>query len=89
MGRKPIDIKIRLERQEKKILRLTKEIEEAKDEYQKLIEEQKEEDMPEITHYLTLLLSFFQKSKPNDSQTRVGPAHQSLWLRFWNAAGSP
>ena len=44
MGRKPIDIKIRLERQEKKILRLTKEIEEAKDEYQKLIEEQKEED---------------------------------------------
>lgn len=44
MGRKPIDIKIRVERQEKKILRLTKELEEAKDEYQRLLEEQKEED---------------------------------------------
>jgi hypothetical protein len=41
MSRKPLDIKIRVERQEKKILRLTKEIEEAKDEYQKLLEEQK------------------------------------------------
>ena len=44
MGRKPLDIKIRVERQEKKIQRLAKEIEEAKDEYQKLLEEQKELD---------------------------------------------
>ncbi len=44
MGRKPLDIKIRVERQEKKIQRLAKEMEEAKDEYQKLLEEQKELD---------------------------------------------
>ena len=48
MSRKPLDIKIRVERQEKKILRLTKEIEEAKDEYQKLLEEQKEEDKKKL-----------------------------------------
>jgi hypothetical protein len=35
MGRKPLDVHIRLERQEEKILQLTKELEEAKDEYQK------------------------------------------------------
>ena len=48
MGRKPIDIKIRVERQEKKILRLTKELEEAKDEYQRLMEEQKEADRKKL-----------------------------------------
>lgn len=48
MARKPLDIKIRLERQEKKILKLTKEIEEAKDEYDKLIEEQREEDKKKL-----------------------------------------
>lgn len=48
MSRKPLDIKIRVERQEKKILRLTQEIEEAKDEYQKLLEEQKEEDKKKL-----------------------------------------
>lgn len=48
MARKPLDIKIRLERQEKKILKLTKEIEEAKDEYDKLMEEQREEDKKKL-----------------------------------------
>lgn len=44
MARKALDIKIRLERQEKKILQLTKQLEEAKDQYEVLLEEQKEED---------------------------------------------
>ncbi len=44
MARKPLDIKIRVERQEKKILKLTEQLEEAKDMYEKLLEEQKEED---------------------------------------------
>ena len=44
MARKALDIKIRVERQEKKIQRLSKELEEAKDEYEKLLEEQREED---------------------------------------------
>lgn len=44
MARKAPDIKIRIERQEKKIQRLSKELEEAKDEYEKLLEEQREED---------------------------------------------
>ena len=48
MARKPMDIKIRIERQEKKILRLTEELEEAKKEYEKLLEVQKEEDMKKI-----------------------------------------
>jgi cystathionine beta-lyase family protein involved in aluminum resistance len=48
VGRKAIDINIRLDRQEKKILRLTEEIEEAKEEYQKLIEEKKEEDKKKL-----------------------------------------
>ena len=39
MARKALDIKIRVERQEKKIQRLSKELEEAKDEYEKLLEE--------------------------------------------------
>ena len=45
MARKPMDIKIRIERQEKKILQLTEELEEAKKEYEKLLEVQEEEDM--------------------------------------------
>ena len=48
MARKPMDIKIRIERQEKKILRLTEELEEAKKEYEKLLEVQEEEDMKKI-----------------------------------------
>ena len=39
MSRGPLNIKARIERQEKKILQLTNELETAKDEYQKLIEE--------------------------------------------------
>ena len=41
MARIALDIKIRLERQEKKILQLTKQLEEAKDQYEVLLEEQK------------------------------------------------
>ena len=48
MARKPMDIKIRIERQDKKILRLTEELEEAKKEYEKLLEVQEEEDMKKL-----------------------------------------
>ena len=43
-----MDIKIRIERQEKKILQLTEELEEAKKEYEKLLEAQEEEDMKKL-----------------------------------------
>jgi cystathionine beta-lyase family protein involved in aluminum resistance len=56
MGRKPLDVHIRFERQEEKILQLTKELEEAKDEYQKLLEEQEEADKKK-------LIEAFRKSK--------------------------
>ncbi len=56
MSRGPLNIKTRLEKQEKKILQLTKELESAKDEYQKLIEEKDEEDRKE-------LFDAFKKSK--------------------------
>ena len=56
MGRKPLDVHIRLERQEEKILQLTKALEEAKDEYQKLLEEQEEADKKK-------LIEAFRKSK--------------------------
>ena len=42
MARGKLDINVRLERQEKKILKLTAELEAAKDEYEKLLQEQKE-----------------------------------------------
>ena len=42
MSRGPLNIKARIEKQEKKILQLTKDLESAKDEYQKLIEEKEE-----------------------------------------------
>lgn len=48
MARKALDIKIRLERQEKKILQLTKQLEEAKDQYEVLLVEQKEEDKKKL-----------------------------------------
>lgn len=48
MAGKPMDIKIRIERQEKKILQLTEELEEAKKEYEKLLEVQEEEDMKKL-----------------------------------------
>ena len=48
MARKALDIKVRLERQEKKILQLTKELEDAKDQYEVLLKEQKEEDKKKL-----------------------------------------
>ena len=56
MARKALDINIRIERQEKKILRLTDQLEKAKDEYDKLIEEKKKEDEKK-------LLEAYRKSK--------------------------
>lgn len=44
MARKALDIGIRLERQEKKILKLRQELEEAQDLYEKLLEEKAEAD---------------------------------------------
>ena len=48
MARKALDIKIRMERQEKIIIQLTKQLEEAKEQYEALIEEQKEEDTKKL-----------------------------------------
>ena len=48
MARRQLDIKIRLERQEKKILKLSEELEAAKDEYEKLLQEQKEADKKKL-----------------------------------------
>ena len=44
MARGKLDINVRLERQEKKILKLTAELEAAKDEYDDLLKEKKEAD---------------------------------------------
>lgn len=38
MARKALDVRIRIERQEKKILKLKQELEEAQDEYEKLLQ---------------------------------------------------
>ena len=48
MARKALDIGIRLERQEKKILKLRKELEEAQDLYEKLLEEKAEADREKL-----------------------------------------
>lgn len=48
MARRAPDVKIRLERQEKKIMQLTKQLEEAKDHYEELLEEQREEDKKKL-----------------------------------------
>ena len=56
MARRQLDIKVRLERQEKKILKLSEELERAKDEYEKLLQEQKEADKKK-------LFEAYQKSK--------------------------
>ena len=48
MARRQLDIKIRIERQETKILKLTKQLEEEKDRYEALLEEQKEEDKKKL-----------------------------------------
>ena len=56
MARKPLDIKVRLERQEKKIIQLRKQLEEAQDKYDELLKEQKEVDKKK-------LLAAYDKSK--------------------------
>ena len=56
MARRKLDIKIRLERQEKKILRIRNELEEALNEYEELLKEQKEEDKKK-------LFAAYEKSK--------------------------
>lgn len=48
MGRKKLDVAIRLERQEKKIIKMTEELEQAKEEYMALQEEKKKEDVKKI-----------------------------------------
>ena len=48
MARKKIDMSIRLQRQEKKILELTDQLNAAKDEYEKLLIEQKEAEKEKI-----------------------------------------
>lgn len=58
MARRQADIKIRIERQETKILKLTKQLEEEKDRYEALLEEQKEEDKKK-------LFEAYSKSKRN------------------------
>ena len=49
MARGRMDVAARLERQEKKILKMTEELEQAKEEYKKLQEEKKKEDINKIT----------------------------------------
>ena len=48
MARGKLDINVRLERQEKKILKLTAELEAAKDEYDNLLKEKKEADKKKL-----------------------------------------
>ena len=48
MARKALDIGIRLERQEKKTLKLRQELEEAQDLYEKLLEEKAEADREKL-----------------------------------------
>ncbi len=56
MAREKIDISIRLQRQEKKILELTDQLNAAKDEYEKLLIEQKEAEKEK-------LLEAYEKSR--------------------------
>ena len=48
MARKALDVRIRIERQEKKILKLKLELEEAQDEYEKLLQEKAEADREKL-----------------------------------------
>ena len=48
MARKALDIRIRIERQEKKILKLRQELEEAQDQYEKLLPEKAEADKEKL-----------------------------------------
>ena len=49
MARGKMDVATRLERQEKKILKMAEELEQAKEEYKKFQEEKKKEDIDKIT----------------------------------------
>ena len=49
MARGKLDVATRLERQEKKILKMTEELERAKEEYKNLQEEKKKDDIKKIT----------------------------------------
>ena len=49
MARGKIDLTTRLKRQEKKILKMSEELEQAKEEYKILQEEKKKEDIKKIT----------------------------------------
>ena len=49
MARRKIDVTVRLERQEKKIIKMSEELEQAKEEYKKLQEEKKKDDIKKIT----------------------------------------
>ena len=48
MARKALDIGIRIERQEKKIFKLKQSLEEAQDEYEKLLQEKAEADKAKL-----------------------------------------
>ena len=48
MARKALDSRIRIERQEKKILKLRQELEEAQDQYEKLLQEKAEADKEKL-----------------------------------------
>lgn len=49
MARGRLEVATRLERQEKKILKMTEELEQAKEEYKNLQEEKKKEDIKKLT----------------------------------------
>lgn len=51
-----VDIDVKIERQEKKILKLRAQLEEAQDQYDKLVEEKKEADQKKV-------LAAYMKSK--------------------------
>jgi predicted RNase H-like nuclease (RuvC/YqgF family) len=61
MARQPMDIRKRIERQEKKIIALTDRLEQAKEEYEKLQTELKEQEKTEI-------FEAYQKSRRSYSE---------------------
>ena len=61
MARQPMDIRKRMERQEKKIIDLTDQLHQAQEEYEKLKEELKEQEKSEI-------LEAYQKSRRSYSE---------------------
>ncbi len=48
MARGAIDVNIRIERQEKKILQMKKELEKAQDDYEKLVKEREEKEKEQL-----------------------------------------